>query len=274
MRFSLRRLMIATAVIAIAIAIPVGLELARKRESALHVEIGWGSPIFGYYKEDVEAFTKKYDRSTCLDIYNRYKHRTDWKGMRIASAAMFHLARMKSPEGLQLCRQHLDSENKGRMECAVKGILTYFELSDDIHCTQNRGAWVLDGFDADSPEDIYLIGTLIGSDFHFGHASEIIACWPSADQLVNVWFSPDQPTPQGYCTHDDMTEALKEFDPLAAEHFHQIITTLRACDGKPSDEERTLIGLHRNKISELLEPLALLRYAARHAEYFAKRRPF
>jgi hypothetical protein len=276
MRFTLRRLMIATAVVAVAIAIPVGLEFARKRDAALHNEIGWNSPICGTYKHDVAAFTKKYDRTTCLDIYNRYKHRTDWEGDRIASAAMFHLARMKSPEGLQLCRQHLDSANSRHKQCAVMGILAYFDLCDDIHYTQDSGAWVQDGFNAHSPEDIYLIGTLIGSDFHYGNApDEIINAWPSPSRLVTAWLSSNQRTAQGtqeFCTYDDMTEALKHFDPQAAEHFHQIILILKACDGKPSEEQREVMGYHRNKISTLLEPLAVLRYVARNAEYFAERK--
>ena len=268
--------MIATAVVAIVIAIPVGLEFARKREAALHNEIGWNSPVCGAYEGDVEAFEREYDRTKCLDIYNRYKHRTDWEGNRIASAAMFHLARMKSPEGLQLCRQHLDSENTGRAECAVKGILSYFELSDDIHYTQDCGAWVRDGFNADSLEDIYLIGTLIGSDFHYGDApNEIIDTWPSTSKLIENWLSPDQRSPQGpqeFCTYDEVTEALKQFDLEVAEHFREIIKILRACDGKPSSEQREAMGLHRSWISRVFEPRAVLRYAARHAEYFAERK--
>ncbi len=145
MRISLRMLMIANALVAIGIAIPIQLGHMRNREAALLAEIGWNSPITGTYRKDADQFAEEYDRSRCLDIYNKYKYRTDWQGNRIASAAMFHLARMKTRVGLQLCRENMGSTFRSRMECAVKGVLIYFGLSDDIHFTQNCGAWFSDG---------------------------------------------------------------------------------------------------------------------------------
>ena len=271
-RFSLQSLLVLTAVAAIGIGFIVARRNARLREARLHTEIGWNSPVSGSFNGDAESFVKKYDAATCLAIYEQYKSRTDWEGNRIASAAMFQLARMRLPEGLQLCRQHLESENRCRMQCAVKGVLAYFDVSEDIHATQYFSDYVMDGFDDDSPEDVYLIGTLVCSDFHYGGSADAIYdCWPSTDKLFQSWLHP-YPTKPEYCTFEDMAKCLKHFDLQSADHFHQIVEILRGCNGHPSNVHREIIGQHVSEISKRLEPLIALRYAAKHAEYLATRK--
>lgn len=264
--------MILTAVVAIGIGIFVSRRNARLREAVLHDEIGWNSPVSGSFVGDAESFVKKYDAATCLAIYDQYKSRDDWEGNRIASAAMFHLARMRVPEGLQLCRQHLDSENRCRLQCGVEGILAYFGLSEDIHTTQYFSDYVMDGFKSDSPEDVYLIGTIVCSEFHYGgSADEIYDSWPSTDKLFQSWLSPNPSKPQ-FCTYDDMTNCLKHIDLQSADHFHQIVEILRSCNGHPSNAQREMMGHHVSEISKRFEPLVALRYAAKNAEYLATRK--
>ena len=224
-------------------------------------------------RKDYDEFREELDDDACLDLFERHIGRESEVSHRIAAALLYHLVVLRDhPEGTTLAHEHLDSDITVVRKNAADALVWHYRIARDIHYSQYFTEAMANGFDVESPEDVYLLTTEVYSNFiHSDGWQLMLDYWPHPKA---PWIgTPSRVDADGnrIPTHsfDDTIDALAKINVQVSNDYEEIVAILRKCNGEPSDSQYGQLEQLGNQILREYKEEDLLRYAIRHREFFA-----
>ena len=194
---------------------------------------------------------------------------------RIGAAALAHYSSrydsdrkefIHREDSVKFAEQYFESGIEPLASASPWVLMRHYRFSDDTASSQSQFCrdQFEDGFDADKPIDVYVLATVVYSEFFYSDGEDLIAQnWPKPDHPWG-WKLPDSASH----TYQDRVDALRQVLPEAAEFYASILEVHRECNANPSDAQRKELERLERGVIDGLDKYAIFRFMIKHPEDF------